>query len=96
MLRYLVDTNICIDAIKRRPKSLLVRFNENTSYLTISAIILTELLYGAEKSSLPQRTLTAVENFCSRLDVLDYGGKAAQHYWQIRSALDVFSHQVIQ
>ena len=88
MLRYLLDTNICIYVIKRRPESLLVRFNENASHLAISAVTLAELLHGAEKSSQPQRTLSVVEDFCSRLDVLDYGAKAAQHYGQIRSALD--------
>ena len=88
MLRYLLDTNICIYVIKRRPESLLVRFNENASHLAISAITLAVLLHGAEKSSQPQRTLSVVEDFCSRLDVLDYGAKAAQHYGQIRSALE--------
>ena len=88
MLRYLLDTNICVYVIKRRPESLLSRFNENASHLAISAITLSELLHGAEKSSQPQRTLSVVEDFCSRLDVLDYGAKAAQHYGQIRSALE--------
>jgi tRNA(fMet)-specific endonuclease VapC len=88
MLRYLLDTNICIYVIKRRPESLLDRFNENASHLAISAITLAELLHGAEKSAQPQRTLSVVENFYSRLDVLDYGAKAAQHYGQIRSALE--------
>ena len=88
MLRYLLDTNICIYVIKRRPESLLVRFNENASHLAISAVTLAELLHGAEKSSQQQRTLSVVEDFCSRLDVLDYGAKAAQHYGQIRSALE--------
>ena len=88
MLRYLLDTNICIYVIKRRPESLLDRFNENASHLAISAITLAELLHGAETSSQPQRTLSVVEDFCSRLDVLDYGAKAAQHYGQIRSALE--------
>lgn len=88
MLRYLLDTNICIYVIKRRPESLLDRFNENASHLAISAISLAELLHGAEQSSLPQRTLAAVEDFYSRLDVLDYGAKAAQHYGQIHTALE--------
>lgn len=88
MLRYLLDTNICIYVIKRRPESLLDRFNEKASHLAISAITLAELLHGAEKSSQPQRTLSVVQDFCSRLDVLDYGAKAAQHYGQIRSALE--------
>ena len=88
MLRYLLDTNICIDVIKRRPESLLDRFNDNASQLAISTITLAELLHGAEKSSQPQRALGVVEDFCSRLDVLDYGVKAAQHYGQIRTALE--------
>lgn len=88
MLRYLLDTNICIYVIKRRPESLLDRFNENASHLAVSAITLAELLHGAEKSSQPQRTLLVVEDFCSRLAVLDYGSKAAQHYGQIRAALE--------
>ena len=88
MLRYLLDTNICIYVIKRRPESLLDRFNENASHLGISTVTLAELLHGAEKSSQPQRTLSVVEDFSSRLDVLDYGIKAAQHYGQIRAALE--------
>ncbi|MBM5808072.1 MAG: type II toxin-antitoxin system VapC family toxin [Cyanobacteria bacterium M_surface_10_m2_179] len=88
MLRYLLDTNICIYVIKRRPEPLLDRFNENASHLAVSAITLAELLHGAEKSSQPQRTLLVVEDFCSRLAVLDYGSKAAQHYGQIRAALE--------
>ena len=88
MLRYLLDTNICIDVIKRRPELVLDRFNENAAYLAISSITLAELLHGAEKSSQPQRTFAVVEDFCSRLDVLDYGAKAAQHYGQIRASLE--------
>jgi tRNA(fMet)-specific endonuclease VapC len=89
VLRYLLDTNICIYVIKRRPEALLGRFNDNAAHLAISSITLAELLHGAEKSSQHQRTLTVVEDFCSRLDVLDYGAKAAQHYGQIRAALEL-------
>jgi tRNA(fMet)-specific endonuclease VapC len=88
VLRYLLDTNICIYVIKRRPVLVLDRFNENAAHLAISSITLAELLHGAEKSSQPQRTLAVVEDFCSRLDVLDYGAKAAQHYGQIRASLE--------
>ncbi|WP_216923005.1 type II toxin-antitoxin system VapC family toxin [Synechococcus sp. CCAP 1479/9] len=89
MLRYLLDTNICIDVIKRRPESLLERFNRNASHLAMSSITLAELMHSAEKSSDPPRSLAVVENFCSRLEVLAYGPKAAQHYGQIRAALEL-------
>jgi len=88
MLRYLLDTNICIYVIKRRPEFLLERFNRNTPYLAISAITLAELLHGAAKSSDPERSPAVVEDFCSRLELLAYGAKAAQHYGQIRADLE--------
>lgn len=56
--------------------------------MAISSITLAELLHGAEKSSRVSESLAAVEDFCSRLDVLPYGAKAAQHYGAIRSALE--------
>ena len=89
MLRYLLDTNVCVYVIKRRPEALLDRFNSHAAQLAISSITLAELLHGAEKSAAPQRMISVVENFCSRLEVLAYGSKAAQHYGQIRAALEM-------
>ena len=88
MLRYLLDTNIVIYVIKNKPLSALQLFNEHASHMAISAITLAELLHGAEKSNAPARSLAVVEDFCTRLEVLPYGPKAAQHYGSIRSALE--------
>ncbi len=88
MLRYLLDTNIVIYVIKRRPLSALQLFNDNEGHMAISSITLAELLHGAEKSNAPLRSLAVVEDFCSRLEVLPYGAKAAQHYGSIRAALE--------
>ena len=56
--------------------------------MAISGTTLAELLHGAEKSNAPARSLAVVEDFCSRLEVLPYGSKAAQHYGKIRSELE--------
>jgi tRNA(fMet)-specific endonuclease VapC len=56
--------------------------------MAISVVTLAELLHGAEKSSQPTANLVVVEDFCSRLEVLPYGNKAAQHYGAIRAALE--------
>ena len=88
MLRYLLDTNIVIYVIKRRPIAALQLFNEQAGHMAISSITLAELLHGVEKSNAPARSLAAVEDFCSRLDLLPYGPKAAQHYGSIRAALE--------
>lgn len=88
MLRYLLDTNIVIYVLKRRPVEVLGTFNANASRMAISSITLAELLHGAEKSSRVSENLSVIEDFCSRLDVLPYGTKAAQHYGAIRAALE--------
>ena len=88
MLRYLLDTNIVIYVLKRRPVEVLATFNANTTRMAISSITLAELLHGAEKSSRVGDNLNAIEDFCSRLEVLAYGAKAAQHYGAIRAALE--------
>ena len=88
MLRYLLDTNIVIYVLKRRPVEVLSTFNANASRMAISSITMAELMHGAEKSSRVSENLAAIEDFCSRLEVLPYGPKAAQHYGAIRAALE--------
>lgn len=88
MLKYLLDTNIVIYVLKRRPKELLEIFNTNASRMAISSITLSELIYGAEKSPNVDKNLEAIEEFVSHLDVLPYEAKASQHYGQIKAALE--------
>lgn len=55
----------------------------------VKRVEVAELMHGAEKSSRPAANLAVVEDFCSRLEVLPYGPKAAQHHGQIRAALEL-------
>lgn len=87
-LRYLLDTNIAIFVIRQRPPQALEVFNRHAADMAISTITLAELMHGAEKSSRRESNLAVVEDFCSRLDVLPYGPKAAQHYGSIRATLE--------
>ena len=88
MISYLLDTNIVIYVIKRRPIEALEVFNQHTNRMAISSITLAELIHGAEKSSKPTHNYAVLEDFCSRLEVLPYSAKAAQHYGSIRAALE--------
>jgi len=88
MLKYMLDTNIVIYVIKRRPIEALEVFNRHTGQMCISSITLAELLHGAEKSVKPEHNLRQIEDFVSRLDVLEYGRKAAAQYGDIRSDLE--------
>jgi len=88
MLKYMLDTNIVIYVIKRRPIEVLDVFNEHAGHMCISSITLAELLHGAEKSKQQVHNFRKVEDFISRLDVLAYGDNAAAHYGEIRSNLE--------
>jgi tRNA(fMet)-specific endonuclease VapC len=50
MIKYLLDTNIVIYVLKRRPTEVLEIFNKNANRMAISSITLSELIYGAKKS----------------------------------------------
>lgn len=88
MIKYLLDTNIVIYVLKRRPLPLLAVFNREQGHMAVSAITVAELIHGAEKSQFPGRNLAVVENFLSRLAVLPYSQEAAYHYGSIRAALE--------
>jgi tRNA(fMet)-specific endonuclease VapC len=88
MLKFMLDTNIVIYVIKRRPIEILEIFNRHVGQMCISSITLAELIHGVEKSTRPEHNLRQVEDFVSRLDVLKYEIKAASHYGEIRANLE--------
>ena len=88
MLRYMLDTDICIYVIKSRPSNLRDTFNQYNDQLSISSVTLAELLYGVEKSARTEHNLGVVESFSARLEVLPFGEKAASHSGQVRAQLE--------
>ncbi|HEY5206669.1 MAG TPA: tRNA(fMet)-specific endonuclease VapC [Roseiarcus sp.] len=88
MLRFLLDTNLCIRVLRDRTPSLRERFNLEGESLAISAIVLTELLHGAAKSARPDANRREVENFAARLEVLPFDIAAAHHAADIRATLE--------
>lgn len=87
MLKYMLDTNICIFTLKNKPLVVREAFNRHYGQLCISTVTLMELMYGAEKSAAPERNLAVVEGFAARLDVLSYDDRAAAHSGQLRAEL---------
>jgi tRNA(fMet)-specific endonuclease VapC len=88
MLRYLLDTNLCIQVLRDRPAAMRERFNLEADGLCISTIVLTELLHGAQKSARPEHNRREVEHFAARLEVLVFDADAAGHAADIRAALE--------
>jgi tRNA(fMet)-specific endonuclease VapC len=88
MLRYMLDTNLCIRVLRDRPLAARQRFNLNADALCISTIVLTELLHGAARSARPEHHRSEVERFAGRLDVLSFDSAAADHAADIRADLE--------
>lgn len=88
-MKCLLDTNICIYIIKKKPEKVLRKFTAYTpGEVGISSITLSELFYGTEKSQERQRNLSALEEFIIPLEVVAFDAKAAYQYGKIRASLE--------
>jgi tRNA(fMet)-specific endonuclease VapC len=86
---YMLDTNICIYVIKKRPLGLLEKFNGvPKNSLCISVVTYAELLYGVERSSSKKMNREIVQDFISRLIVLSWDMDAASLYGKLRTNLE--------
>lgn len=85
----LLDTNICIYIIKRKPEEVLRHFQHyHPGDIAISSITLAELQYGVAKSQAPQRNAEALSEFLIPIEVLPFGESATQAYGTIRALLE--------
>jgi tRNA(fMet)-specific endonuclease VapC len=88
-MRYLLDTNMCIFLIKRKPESVLSRLKDALSAgVGISSITLAELEYGVQKSDHVQRNGLNLLRFLTPFEILPYDESAAREYGKIRVALE--------
>ena len=88
-MKFMLDTNTCIYIIKRKPQDVIKRFIQTEiSQISISSISLSELSYGAAKSSKPARNHVALTQFVAPLKILPYGDEAAQYYGDLRAYLE--------
>ncbi len=86
---YMLDTNMCIYIIKKRPIGLLEKFNSiPKNSLCISVVTYAELQYGVERSSSKKMNQKIIKDFISRLIVLSWDMDAAGQYGKIRSNLE--------
>ena len=86
MMRYMLDTDIASDVIRRRPERLLARFAAEAGHLCVSVITEAELRYGVERRQ-SRAIETAVTAFLARLPVLDWARAAASAYARLRARL---------
>ncbi len=88
-MRYLLDTNICIYIIKRKPEEVIKRFLKlKPDSIGISSISVSELYYGVAKSSKPNENTIALEQFILPLTVLNYNKEDSIAYGRLGAKLE--------
>jgi tRNA(fMet)-specific endonuclease VapC len=88
-VKFLLDTNICIALIKRRPEKALRRLSVlAVGDIGLSAVTLAELQYGVDKSLYKEKNQEALKEFLIPLVVADFDAEAAGVYGQVRSDLE--------
>jgi len=88
MLKYLLDTNICIYIKNHRPTEVLARFSKlPPGKVAMSAITYGELCFGAEKSSRARESRQILEQLTSLIPVLPLDEPVSIHYGKIRQSL---------
>ncbi len=88
-MKYMLDTNICIYAIKHKPETVIKRFlAHDPDEMCISSITYAELMYGVEKSQAVDKNRIAMSLFLSPITILKFSDRAAEEYGQIRAELE--------
>ena len=87
-MRYMLDTNICIYAIKRRPAAVVAALRAHAAAgIGVSSVTVAELYFGAVKSG-SARNLQALQHFLEPLEVADFDRTAAEAYGAVRHMLE--------
>jgi len=88
MLRYMVDTNICIYVMHRKSRPLMEAFDQAAGLLCMSSITYGEMWFGAEKSERRDENLTSLSLFAARMEIPSFDPAAGEHFGEIRMQLE--------
>ncbi|TLS73534.1 tRNA(fMet)-specific endonuclease VapC [Mariprofundus erugo] len=83
----MLDTNIVIYTIKNRPAHVRDSFKLHDGQMCISSVTFGELVYGAERSSQPERNLADIQGLVARLEIVPFDEHATEHFGQLRAEL---------
>ena len=87
-MRFMLDTNLCLYAIKHRPPEVIAALRAHESAgLGLSSVTVAELYFGVAKSG-SARNLSALEQFLAPLELADFDRSAAASYGPLRAAME--------
>ncbi len=88
-MKYLLDTNMCVFALRNKPRAVAERIQQHKpDEIVISTITVAELRVGADKSNRPEENHRQISDFLLTFDVLMFDSGAADAYGAIRADLE--------
>ena len=88
-MRYMLDTNICIYAIKHKPEKVFQKLQEvEPEDVCVSLVTYAELVHGVEKSAAVEKNRLALSMLLANIEILDFDVDAADCYGKIRADLE--------
>jgi len=88
-MKYLIDTNICIYIMNKKPFNVIQRFKQiKMGEIGVSTITISELQYGISKSKQRRKNKIRLNEFITPLEILPYDESAAKAYGDIRYELE--------
>lgn len=88
-LTHLLDTDICIEALRRRSEPLLRRLRlHSPENVGVSAVTEAELQFGAQNSGAPERNAAAVDAFLLPFVIVAFAREHVQAYAALRVTLE--------
>ena len=95
MIKYLMDTDICIYIMNKRPIGIIDKFKKfDAGEIGVSTITVSELQYGVAKSKNYRINKQRVEEFLAPLEIVPYDEAAANVYGDIRHKLEKYGKTI--
>ena len=88
-MKYLLDTDGCIELIRRKPPRLIERLTKcQPGEIGLSSITTAEFRFGVAKSGNPVKNRLALAGFLLPFEIVPFDESAAAAYGEIRAALE--------
>ncbi|MBI5576392.1 MAG: type II toxin-antitoxin system VapC family toxin [Deltaproteobacteria bacterium] len=89
-MKYILDTDGCIELIRRKPPKLIQRLTgSQPGDVGLSSITTAELWFGVAKSDDPGKNRKALAGFLAPFEIVPFDESAAMAYGEIRAALEI-------
>jgi len=88
-MRYLLDTNACVDYLSGRYSNVIIRIQRSSpDDLRLSSVVVAELRYGADRSAHPKANHSRLDALVEEIESLDFDLAAAAAYGRVRAGLE--------